>query len=877
MKQKAQIPKEVDRKDKAAVKREPFNSRLDVAGRENSVASYIPYSAQVDGHTVKTKAGDYLQIIRLDGIAHESADDTDISLWAEHLNGLFKNIAGPDVAIWTHTVRRPENTYPKGRFEAGFAADLNSKYQAHLATTTMMVNELYLTLMLRPQTQVALRWFSALENIDRRQLLAGQRDTIDRLNDLTINAIAALNVYGPRRLACYEKDGRLYSEVLAFLGFLVNGETQEFVLPRAPLAQVLATSRPFFGRESFELRAPTERILGAILSIKEYPEATAPGLLNELLSAPFSLILTQSFSFLSRPVATALMERQQHRMINAGDLAQSQVEAISDALDDLTSGRFVMGEHHLTLTVLTRCDADDAVQIAASGKRLKQHLAGARAALANSGMVVAREDLALEAAFWAQLPGNFKYRPRPAPLTSRNLAGFASLHNYPSGRRSGNAWGPALTLFKTASGTPYYFNFHEALDRSIHPSRAEPSGDTAAAGQTQSIQGQNDTNRSGASKVEQVGVGVGPQRVRQKALGNTTIIGPSGSGKTVVQAFLAAQVQKYRPNCVIFDKDRGLELFVRAMGGVYMPLKNGEPSGLNPLQLEPTPDNQLFLQAWVAKLITGSGAYVLSVKEEKDIAFAVNAVLTGLQKSGRRLSSLLAFMDMTNPEGAGARLAKWCEREQGALAWAFDQAEDRLALEPQRLFGFDVTEFLDKDEVRTPVIMYLFHRINSLIDGKPFVCFMDEFWKLLLDPYFEAFAQDGLKTIRKKDGLFVFGTQSAADVLKSPIAHSIVEQCATFLFMPNPKASVEDYVQGFKLTEREFEIISRELSPGSRRFLVKQGHHSVVAELNLQGFDDELAVLSGSTDNILLLERILDELGPDPTGWLPEFHRRRRL
>ncbi|WP_408908359.1 hypothetical protein [Variovorax paradoxus] len=28
-------------------------------------------------------------------------------------------------------------------------------------------------------------------------------------------------------------------------------------------------------------------------------------------------------------------------------------------------------------------------------------------------MVVAREDLALEAAFWAQLPGNFGYRTRP--------------------------------------------------------------------------------------------------------------------------------------------------------------------------------------------------------------------------------------------------------------------------------------------------------------------------------------------------------------------------------------------------------------------------------------------------------------------------------
>jgi hypothetical protein len=40
-------------------------------------------------------------------------------------------------------------------------------------------------------------------------------------------------------------------------------------------------------------------------------------------------------------------------------------------------------------------------------------------------MLVAREDLALEAAFWAQLPGNFPVRPRKAPITSRNFAAMA--------------------------------------------------------------------------------------------------------------------------------------------------------------------------------------------------------------------------------------------------------------------------------------------------------------------------------------------------------------------------------------------------------------------------------------------------------------------
>ncbi|MNE96004.1 Type IV secretion system protein virB4 [compost metagenome] len=93
--------------------------------------------------------------------------------------------------------------------------------------------------------------------------------------------------------------------------------------------------------------------------------------------------------------------------------------------------------------------------------------------------------------------------------------------------------------------------------------------------------------------------------------------------------------------------------------------------------------------------------------------------------------------------------------------------------------------------------------------------------------------------------------------------------------MPNSRGSNVDYVGGFKLTEREYELISRELSNESRRFIVKQGHNSIVAELNLSGFDDELAILSGRTANVELADTIRAQSGDDPAVWLPLFHQRR--
>ena len=50
----------------------------------------------------------------------------------------------------------------------------------------------------------------------------------------------------------------------------------------------------------------------------------------------------------------------------------------------------------------------------------------------------------------------------------------------------------------------------------------------------------------------------------------------------------------------------------------------------------------------------------------------------------------------------------------------------------------------------------------------------------------------------------------------------------------------------------------------------------MVAELDLGGFDDALAVLSGRTETVELLDRIRAEVGDDPAQWLPVFHAERR-
>lgn len=833
--------------------------------RERMAAEHIPFSAHVSEHVLRTSFGDYLQAFRIGGASFESADDEQINGWHERLNVLWRNIASPQVALWAHVIRRHECDTLHGRRvpwtagmvpQAGFADALGRKYQEYLAGEALMVNELFLAVVYRPAAGMA---SGAASRVLSRMQPGGSRlelmDALDACGKLARILLASLSRYEPELLGTYVEEGLWCSSLLEYLGLLVNGESQRMPLPVSPLDEVLATSRLFFGGETIEYRTPTRMRFGAMLGIKEYSTPCVAGMYNRLLAAPFPFVLTQSFAFISKAAGQAVLQRQYLRMANAGDFAVSQAALLQEALDALTSNEFVMGDHHFSLQVLAEAPVEQASGHGttygarhASGRRqglagretscdqasrrlgaLNDHVALARSILADTGMTVAREDLALEPAFWAQLPGNFPMRPRKAPITSHNFAAMVPFHNYPAGRAAGNHWGDALTLLMTSARSPYYFSLHAS----------DP--------------GESD----GGSR---------------KDTGHTFICGPTGSGKTVLIGFLVAMLQRQGATQVIFDKDRGLEILVRAMGGEYLPLRNGKPTGFNPLQLAPVGDHLEFLKEWLRMLVRRVPGQMLGAREQADLDQALRGTLA-LAPRARRLSRLIEFLDPTDPEGVHARLARWCEASHGDYAWVFDNAQDTVVtrLDAQALIGFDVTEFLDHELTRPPVTLYLFHLVRRLLDGRRLVCWMDEFWRLLADPAFERFAKDGPKTWRKLNAVMCLATQSASDVLSSPISRTIIEQTPTKVYFPNPNASEVEHLEGFGLSEREYLLIKERLEPGSRMFLVKQGRHGVVCQLDLKGFDAELAVISGRTGQVEYMQRLMDAHGAAPERWLPAF------
>lgn len=778
------------------------------AKRERSVGSRLPYAAQANDHTLLTRDGLLMQVVHLGGFLFETADTDDLNYRKSLRDAMLQAIGSSRFALYHHIIRRRIDTAFEVDYPDSFSARLDDAWRARLSSRHLYVNDLFLTIVRRPlqgRSGIADRLSRKLTGISG---VASDRAVDQRALDMaTEQIIAALGQYKPRLLKAYDTDRGTCSEPLEFLSMILNGEMRPVRLPEGDVGEYLPYRRISFGQDMVELAAAGDmpREFQAFLSIKDYPGQTTPGMLDDLLRLPAEMIVSQSFGFVDRHAGLGRMNLALRRMRASDDEAISLRGELGGAKDDLAAGRAVFGEHHLTIAVRgTDMDVVDA------------HVAEAQSALTDLGLIAVREEIGLEAAYWAQFPGNFPYIARRALISSRNFASLASYHNFPSGRATGNHWGDAITVLESTAAGPYHFNFHQ--------------GD----------------------------------------LGNFTVIGPSGSGKTVVLNFLLAQARKFAPRIVFFDKDRGAELFIRAIGGVYDVLRPGISAALNPLQIDDTPENRRFLTDWIGRLVSLPGTALtpqelLQIQEAVDASYAV-------ARSHRRLrhvAQLFRGSERPHANDLWSRLRPWWG--EGEHAWLFDHEEDRVDIAAMTV-GFDMTRILDTPVLRTPAMMYLFHRVEERLDGTPAIIVIDEGWKALDDDIFVQKIKDWEKTIRKRNGIVGFATQSAEDALSSRISSAIVEQAATQIFMANAKARREDYCEGFGLTAHEFDLV-RSLADNAHCFLIKHGNDSVVARLDLSGERDILTILSGRESTVRLLDDIRAEVGDDPHAWLPELFK----
>ncbi len=768
-----------------------------VEGNEKPVSDFIPYLFHYNDHTIITKNSDLMCVMKVDGFSFETADDDDLDAKKATRNNLIKGMANSDFSTMFHTIRRKHTAYPDGEFDDGFSKNLNNQWKKHHNPDYTYTNEHYITLIRKAPSKIGALANLGTGNQDGNTIKANYNE-LEEQKERMMNGLSS---YRPKLLSLVKTDTETYSEILEFFSYITNICTsQKILLPRNTIDKAVCSNRLFFGSNVIEVVGYNYHKYAGIVSLKEYRPSTYAGMMDAFLRLPFEFVMSQSFTASDRMASIGAMQLQQRRLIQSEDVAISQIQEINEALDAAMSGEFSFGSHHLSIM----CIADNQ-------KDLDSYVSQAIVEFANIGVSATREGMNMEAAFWAQLPGNFDFIVRKSTINSLNLSAYASLHNYPSGKSKNNHWGDAVTVFNTTSGTPFFFSFHA------------------------------------------------------RDVGHTMIVGPTGSGKTVLLNFLAAQAQKFRPRTFFFDKDHGAEIFIRAIGGKYTIIDPGMPCNFNPLQLEDGTDNRNFLMEWLSALVTINGE-ALTAEDRRKIDIAIDGNFK-LPKEQRNLTNIAPFFGIETPESIASRLRMWYG--EGSKAKVFDNESDTIDFSSGRIFGFEMGEVLKDKIILPPTLLYIFHRISSSLDGTPTMVILDEAWALIDNPVFAPKIKDWLKVMRKLNAFVVFATQSVEDAADSPISSTLVQQTATQIFLPNLKAT-SVYRSTFMLSEREFELV-KTTEPSTRFFLIKQDANGVVARLDLSGMEETIPILSGRADTVIILHRIIEEAGEDPRQWMPIF------
>lgn len=813
---------------------------------EAKVSDNFPITHLNTPSIFESQSGLVGSVLRVEGISFEVAEPDVLN---HQLFLLHQALVGLDsrFIIYVTTHRNKASRVLTGDFKSEFSYTLNQRYHKRFAHNKAYENTLYLTVVLKGddsnKTGSWIKRFKGIGQMNTEFKLMQREKNCATLNHAVSQLQVNLSSFSARLLGDKDEE-KGYSELLEFLSLVVNaGQVlphpqpeyappisdtipstfkREIQYPEGHLGQYLSRFQLLFGEYvQFQGNTLNECTFGALLSLKKYPTDTVSILLDNLLSLDCEFISTHTFAPIGRDSALDKITKKRSKLINAEDKALSQMNALTELEDGIASETVLLGAHHHTLMLL-----------APNTEQLDELILEATKRYASSGIVVVKETLGQEPAFWSQIPCNPHFIARASLITSENFAGFCSLHNTQSGYSHDNFLGGAVTLLESPSKTPVYFNYH------ARGSRTNPSK------------------------------------------GHAAVFGGNNAGKTTLVNFLDAQMGRFGGRSFFLDRDESSKIYILASGNSrYIKVAPSNPVSMNPLQLPDTPENRSFLKSWFATLLLEEREQMIPSHIAETINECIDYAYEQLAPEYRTLSIVSQYLPVDFPRWS--HLKRWLKQDatriDGEYHWLFDNESDALNLEFDKV-GFDVTFLMDSTPqlIATPVYLYLLHRMRQCLDGRLTSFVLAEAWQLLASPFWEKTLREWLPTIRKKNGHFIFDTQSPQSIINSPIRHIVLDNLATLIVFPNPRAEKETYMDALKLTESEYEAI-KESTPESRLFLYKQEHESMLCRLDLSELSDFIRVLSGNTRSVTLLDELMKELGSEPQAWLPAFFERSAL
>ena len=788
---------------------------------KNKLSTYVPWIAMIDEGIILNKNGTFQKTLRFRGYDLDSATIFEL----QNSNGRLNNVLTRLEGGWTLHIeaRRVHSKEYESIDIKNFTLKLiDEERRNKFQSGTYFESEYYLTLTyLTPMdTEKKLKNFfieeeKTAENIDKslENFKKEYREIKELFKDLFLE-VEELNK----------------EETYEYLHSCISIKNHKVVVPEVPMyisnylcdSDMVGGLKPKLGNKHMRC-----------ISLQGFPNFTVPCMFDELNRLGFEYRWVTRFMFLSKQEALSKLEKKwkatfsgrismlkRVKMELTGEKEPTKID--EDALEkadeintqlNLTRADILSQGFYSCAIIIygnTIEDVDDkALKIENTINKL--------------GFITINETVNCVETFLGAIPGNIYNNVRTPILNTISLC-----HLLPtSSVWAGDKWNkelnmPPLVYTQTNGSTAFRFNLHV--------------GDIA----------------------------------------HTCIIGPTGAGKSTALGLINAQYKKYPNSQVfIFDKGGSARILTYAIGETFFDLgvdnltfqplrgigilknnldedekkirslkeKNGEVfSELDKQKILNKEKERAYRELewaneWVLEIFAQENIELNQVQKTK-IWQALELLATSEEKF-RTISNLRTSL---NDRELKDTLEKYTIK--GALGRYFDSDEENFTFSDWQVF--EMEKIMNVKSAVTPLLSYLFHKVEEKLTGAPSIIVLDECWLFFDNEQFANKIREWLKVLRKKNTGVIFATQELGDIMNSKLFTTILDACLTKIFLPNANALADNYsviYKKFGLNSKEIQIIS-EATPkkdyyykspkGSRLFELVLGQNT----LKLVGAND---------------------------------------
>lgn len=617
-------------------------------------------------------------------------------------------------------------------------------------------------------------------------------------------------------------------ETYTYLHSCISSKNQKVIVPEVPMyianylcdCDLVGGLKPILGGKHFRC-----------ISLQGFPNFTIPCMFDELNRLGIEYRWSTRFMFLSKNEALSKLEKKWKATFNGrismlkrfmmeitgqkeptkvDEDALEKADEINTQLNLTRADILTQGFYSCAIIIY----GDTAEEVDEKTQKIEKIING-------KGFITINESINCIETFLGAIPGNIYNNVRIPILNSISLC-----HLLPtSSVWGGDEWNkyldePALIYTQTAGSTPFRFNLH----------------------------------------IEDIA--------------HTCIVGPTGAGKSTFLQLINAQYKKYKNSKIfIFDKGGSARILTYAVGGIFFDLGTDNLSfqplrniGFNKENVEkeiekeelkkniklPEKEREKIIEKekiraqlelewaneWLLEIFEQEGIELKQIQKTK-LWEALELLASNSDPKFRTMSSLKINL---NDRDLKDTLEKYTVK--GALGKYFDSEEENISFSNWQVF--EMEKIMNNKSAITPLLSYLFHKIEGYLTGDPSIIVLDESWVFIDNVLFAGKIRDWLKTLRKKNTGVIFATQELNDILNSSLFTTILDACKTKIFLPNPNAEADNYFpiyEKFGLNNKEIKIIANGVAKkdyyyksekGSRLFQLALGKNT----LKLVGAND---------------------------------------